>query len=135
MDNNGSLDIIVAGQDNVTILYNGGMGTNEKLSVSKQTLATFDGVAYQVRAFDLNLDQRLDLIFTSFSMDHDPVRVFIQDSSGKFNETANAFPDLDHIKSNKFLSYPLRLILAPVLCYRVPLRVKSYDNYKPGWNF
>ena len=78
--------------------YNGGMGTNEKLSVSKQTLATFDGATYQVRA-DLNLDQRLDLIFTSFSMDHDPVRVFIQDSTGKFNETANAFPDLDPIKS------------------------------------
>ena len=105
LDNNGSLDIIVAGQDNVTILYNGGMGTNEKLSVSKQTLATFDGVAYQVRAFDLNLDQRLDLIFTSFSTDHDPVRVFIQDSSGKFNETANAFPDLDPTSNPNRISF------------------------------
>ena len=126
LDNNGSLDIIVAGQDNVTILYNGGMGTNEKLSVSKQTLATFDGATYQVRAFDLNLDQRLDLIFTSFSMDHDPVRVFIQDSTGKFNETANAFPDLDPTSNPNRISFlPLPLILDPVLCYRVPLRVKS----------
>ena len=126
LDNNGSLDIIAAGQDNVTILYNGGMGTNEKLSVSKQTLATFDGVAYQVRAFDLNLDQRLDLIFTSFSNDHDPVRVFIQDSTGKFNETANAFPDLDPASNPNRISFlPATTDTRPCIVLQGAVEVKS----------
>ena len=138
LDNNGSLDIIAAGQDNVTILYNGGMGTNEKLSVSKQTLATFDGVAYQVRAFDLNLDQRLDLIFTSFSTDHDPVRVFIQDSSGKFNETANAFPDLDPTSNPNRISFlPATTDTRPciVLQGAVEGEIAIYEQLQAGWNF
>ena len=35
MDNTGSLDILVAGEDAITLLYNNGMGTNDKLSYFK----------------------------------------------------------------------------------------------------
>ena len=65
MDNSGSLDILVAGEDAITLLYNNGMGTNDKLSVTSKNIGQFDGDGFKVKAYDLTSDGRMDLVYTT----------------------------------------------------------------------
>ena len=65
MDNNGTLDILVAGEDAITLLYNNGLGTDDLLSVTSKNIGQFDGDGFEVLAYDFTLDGLKDLIYTT----------------------------------------------------------------------
>ena len=65
MDDSGALDIIVAGEDAITLLDNNGMGTNDKLSVTSKMIGQFEGDGFQVKAHDLTSDGLMDLVYTT----------------------------------------------------------------------
>ena len=109
MDGSGALDILVAGEDAITLLDNNGMGTNDKLSVTSKMIGQFEGDGFQVKAHDLTSDGLMDLVYTTGDFNsgdgiRSRVKVLVQDSSGDFAEPAQVLPL--HSDTNKALYRP-----------------------------
>ena len=116
MDNNGTLDILVAGEDAITLLYNNGMGTDDLLSVTSKNIGQFDGDGFEVLAYDFTLDGLKDLIYTTGDFNsgdgiRSRVKVLVQDTTGNFAEPSSLLPL--HSDSNKALYRPEQIKVLP----------------------
>ena len=97
MDGSGALDILVAGEDAITLLDNNGTGTNDKLSVISKTIGQFEGDGFQVKAHDLTGNGLMDIVYTTGDFNSDDgirsrVKVLKQDAAGVFTEPAQLLP-------------------------------------------
>ena len=116
MDGSGTLDILVAGEDAITLLVNNGMGTNDKLSVISKNIGQFEGDGFQVKAHDLTGNGLMDIVYTTGDFNSDDgirsrVKVLKQDAAGVFTEPSQLLPL--HIESNKALYRPVGIRILP----------------------
>ena len=113
MDNTGSLDILVAGEDAITLFIT---TVWEPMIIGIKNIGQFDGDGFQVKAFDLTSDGRMDLVYTTGDFNsvggvRSRVKVLVQDSSGDFAEPAQVLPL--HSDTNKALYRPENIEIYP----------------------
>ena len=116
MNGSGALDILVAGENAITLLDNNGTGTNDKLSVISQNIGQFDGDGIEVKAYDLTADGLLDIVYTTNDLT-DPndvnsrVKLLIQSESGSFDEQTSPFSP--STKDEEKLNRPQNIQILP----------------------